>query len=141
MKNRGAGHTWADIPVRAQPAECAHDYKELRTFARGGPPVLTDRSQFGTCPQLSGEASDERREEAAIRQGAAAGCGSLCKAAIKNEKLKMIFGLQPAERTLEADLRDASCGPLPPPGCGPLGPIGPNLLASISSTPTDCTLF
>ncbi len=26
---------------------------------------------------------------------------------------------------LEADLRDASCGPPPPPGCGPHGPDGP----------------
>ncbi len=39
------------------------------------------------------------------------------------------FGAQPAEGTLEADLRDASCGPPPPPGCGPHGPIGPKQLS------------
>ena len=88
MKNRGAGHTWADIPVRAQPAECAHDYKELRTFARGGPHGPNGPIPTRACPQPSGEACDELREEAALRQGAAAGCCSLCKAAIKNEKMK-----------------------------------------------------
>ena len=34
------------------------------------------------------------------------------------------FGPQPAEDTLEADLRDASCGPPPGEGCGLLRPFG-----------------
>ena len=46
------------------------------------------------------------------------------------------IGSQPAERTLEADLRDASCGPPPPGGCGPLGPGGPNLPATITTGKT-----
>ena len=39
--------------------------------------------------------------------------------------LGAMLGLQPAEGSHEADLRDASCGPPPPGGCGPHGPDGP----------------
>ena len=57
------------------------------------------------------------------------------RAEIHDPQLKMLpgtfehivrSGLQPAEGALEADLRDASCGPPPPPGCGPHGPDGPS---------------
>ena len=50
---------------------------------------------------------------------------------IQNSRFKITkFGLQPAEVTLEADLRDASCGPPPPPGCGPPMPAASILLAA-----------
>ena len=39
---------------------------------------------------------------------------------------KLSIGLQPAEESHEADLRDASCGPPQPPGCGP--PIAARLI-------------
>ncbi len=41
----------------------------------------------------------------------------------KIQDSKLLLGVQPAERTHEADLWDASCGPPPGGGCGPLRPF------------------
>jgi len=65
----------------AQPAEAAHGCKELRTFAAGW---LRPADAYGIdflckSPQPSGRACDFRG--AALRPGAAAGCGGSGKGA------------------------------------------------------------
>ena len=60
----------------AQPAERLHK----RTCGRNGLGVKARSRADGLA--------FEQREDAALRRGAAAGCCGLCKAAIKNEKMK-----------------------------------------------------
>jgi len=92
------------------------------------------KSGGGRVSNRKNKKKEEKRE---------AGCYALrAQSKMNNEELKMncctqcqfVFGQQPAEGTLVADLRDASCGPPPGGGCGPLRPYGRNSLFKIQDS-------
>ena len=108
-------------PLRPFGRKFIIQYSKLDTFAGHTWTFISDRVAACEGAPATQRSCGPSPPEAPAR------CGSLSEPQIHDSKFRIMeFGPRPAESTLEADLRDASCGPPPPPGCGP--PIAVRLI-------------